>query len=191
MIVMKAKYILLCCALCLAVGTVAGFLAGRRTVERTETVRYAKETPVTGKIELLEPVKIEIPSLPVLLTRMDTVYVDRIAYTREVIDTAAIIADYELRQLYKTQLFDNQYGKLDLSLSTQYNRLGDLSYEFTPVTKIVYREKDWRPFVSVTYGSLGYIGAGGGLYYKYLGVSVQYVTDLKRNGICVGIYKAF
>jgi hypothetical protein len=188
---MKAKYILLYCALCLAIGTVAGFLAGRRTVERLETVRYVKETPVTGKIELLEPFKVEIPSLPVLLTRMDTVYVDRVVYTREVVDTAGIIADYELRRLYKTRLFDNQYGKLDLSLSAQYNRLGDLSYEFTPVTRIVYREKDWRPFVSVMYRSLGYIGAGGGLYYKSLGVSVQYVTDLKRNGVSVGIYKAF
>jgi hypothetical protein len=125
MIVMKAKYILLCCALCLAVGTVARFLAGRHVVERAETVRYVKEASVTGKIELIEPFRVEIPSLPVLLTRIDTVYVDRIAYTREVVDTAAIIADYELRRLYKTQLFDNQYGKLDLSLSTQYNQLGD------------------------------------------------------------------
>ncbi|MDR1114689.1 MAG: hypothetical protein LBL33_00770 [Tannerella sp.] len=158
---MKTKYILLCCALCLIIGTVAGFLTGRRTVERAESVRYVKETPVTGKIELLEPFRVEIPSLPVLLTRTDTVYVDRVAYTREVVDTAGIIADYELRRLYKTQLFDNQYGKLDLSLSTQYNRLEDLSYEFTPVTKIVYREKGWRPFVSVSYGSLGYIRAEG------------------------------
>jgi hypothetical protein len=188
---MKAKYIFLCCAVCLVIGSVAGFLAGRRTVERAETVRYVKESPVAGTIGTIEPVRVEIPALPVLLTRMDTVYVDRVAYTRAVVDTAGIIADYELRRLYKTQLFDNQYGKLDLSLSTQYNRLGDLSYEFTPVTKIVYRDKAWRPFVSVTYGSPGYIGAGAGLYYKSVGVSLQYVTDLKRNGISVSVYKAF
>jgi hypothetical protein len=188
---MKTKYILLCCAVCLVIGTVAGFFAGRRTVERAESVRYIKEMPVAGTIGTIEPVRVEIPSLPVLLTRIDTVYVDRIAYMREVVDTAGIIVDYELRRLYKTQLFDNQYGKLDLSLSAQYNRLGDLSYEFTPVTKVVYRDKAWRPFVSVTYGSMGYIGAGGGLYYKSVGVCLQYVTDLKRNGVCVSFYKAF
>jgi HK97 family phage major capsid protein len=35
-------------------------------------------------------------------------------YTREVVDTAAIIADYELKRSYAAQLFDNQYGKPDL-----------------------------------------------------------------------------
>jgi hypothetical protein len=166
---MKTKYILLCCTLCLVTGIIAGFLAGRRTIKQAESVKYVRETSVTGKIVSLEPVKVEIPSSPVLLTRIDTVYVDRIAYTRAVVDTVGIIADYELSRLYKTQLFDNQYGKLDLSLLTQYNRLEDLFYEFTPVTKIVYQEKAWRSFASITYGSLGYIGAGGGLYYKFVG----------------------
>jgi hypothetical protein len=188
---MKAKYILLCCVLCLVIGTVGGFLAGRRTVERAESVRYVKEMPVAGTIGTIEPVRVEIPALPVLLTRIDTVYVDRIAYTRAVVDTAGIIADYELRRLYETRLFANQYGKLDLSLSTQYNRLGNLSYEFTPVTKVVYQERAWKPFVSVTYGSPGYAGVGAGLYYKSVGVSLQYVTDLKRNGVSVSFYKAF
>jgi hypothetical protein len=112
-------------------------------------------------------------------------------YTREVVDTAAIIADYELKRSYVTQLFDNQYGKLDLALSTQYNRLGDLSWEFTPVTKVVYREKTWRPFLSVTYGSLGYVGGGAGIFYKSTGINIQYITDLKRNGFSISVVKSF
>jgi hypothetical protein len=186
---MKAKSIIIYCIICLASGIVTGFLAGRRTVE--QTVKYVAEKPFAGKVENIEPVKVEVPVSPVLPTRTDTVYLDNIVYTREVVDTAAIIADYELKRSYSKQLFDNQYGKLSLSLSTQYNRLGDLAYEFTPITQIVYRERTWRPFATASFSSLGYIGIGGGLYYKNIGVSVRYVTDFKKNGVDIGVYKVF
>jgi hypothetical protein len=143
---MKAKHILICCVTCLLTGIVTGFLAGRRTIEQPASIKYVEEKPVTGTIVPLEPVRVEVPAKPMLIMRTDTVYIDRVAYTREVVDTAAIIADYELKKMFETRLFDNQFGKLDLSLSTQYNRLGDLSYVFTPVTKTVYRERVWRPF---------------------------------------------
>jgi hypothetical protein len=188
---MKAKHILICCAVCLVTGLVIGFLAGRRTIEQPQSTKSIEEKPITGTITQLNPVRVEIPATPLLITRWDTVYVDRIAYTREVVDTAAIIADYELKRMYETRLFDNRFGKLDLSLSTQYNQLGDLSYVFTPVTRTVYREKVWRPFVSATYGSLGYIGAGGGIYYKSIGVSLQYTTNLQKNGFGISVYKVF
>jgi hypothetical protein len=110
---------------------------------------------------------------------------------REVVDTAAIIRDYELKRSYQTQLFDNQYGRLGVSLSMQYNRLGELSYEFIPVTRVLYRERVWRPFVFASYGSLGFIGLGGGLYYNSWGIGVQYVTDLKGNGFGVSVYRSF
>jgi hypothetical protein len=38
---------------------------------------------------------------------------------------------------------------------------------------------------------VGYIGAGGGLYYKSVGVSVQYTTNLQKNGLEVGVFKMF
>jgi hypothetical protein len=188
---MKAKHILLCCALCLVIGLITGFFAGRHTIEQPESVKYIAEKPVAGTVAPLKPVRVEIPAMPLLIMRTDTVYVDQVAYTREVVDTAAIIANYELKRFYETRLFDNQYGKLDLSLSTQYNQLGALSYVFTPITKTVYRERIWRPFVSATYGSLGYIGAGGGLYYKSVGVSVQYTTNLQKNGFEIEVFKMF
>jgi hypothetical protein len=124
-----------------------------------------------------------------VLGRWLTVYVDRVMYVREVVDTAAIIADYELKRSYVIPLFDNQYGKLDLSLSAQYNRLGVLSYEFMPVTKVVYREKTWRPFACLTYGSLGYVGGGAGIFDKSTGISIQYQTDFKKNGFGISVVK--
>jgi hypothetical protein len=154
-------------------------------------VRYVREATVAGTAGAPEPVRVEVPVSPVLPVRMDTVYVDRVMYTREAVDTAAIIADYELKRSYAVPLFDNQYGKLDLSLSTQYNRLGDLSYEFTPVTEVMYRERTWRPFASLTYGSFGYVGGGAGIFYKSTGIGIQYITDLKRNGFGITVVKLF
>ncbi|MDR1224057.1 MAG: hypothetical protein LBL07_14435, partial [Tannerella sp.] len=87
--------------------------------------------------------------------------------------------------------FDNQYGKLELSLSSQYNRIGEVSYEFIPVTKVLYRERVWMPFVFASYGSPGFIGAGGGVFYNSWGVSLQYLTDFKGNGFGIGVYRAF
>jgi hypothetical protein len=177
--------------LCLSVGLVAGFFAGRHTVEKGEKVTYIREASVTGVAGPLEPVSVEVPTSPALPVRTDTVYVDRVMYTREVVDTAAIIADYELKRSYTAQLFDNQYGKLSLSLSTQYNRLGNLSYEFTPVTKIIYRERAWRPFATATYNTLGYGSVGVGLSYKSIGIGFEYVTDFKRHGVGIAVNRFF
>jgi hypothetical protein len=178
-------------SVCLVAGSIAGFFAGRHTVEQPESVRYVRETPVTGTVERIEPIKIEIPPVPVLLTRTDTVYIDSIVYTREVVDTAAIIADYELKRSYAVPLFDNQYGRLNLSLSTQYNRLGSLSYEFTPLTKTVYREKIWRPFASASFSSFGYAGAGAGVFYRCIGIEYQLQTTGRHIGHGVEIKYLF
>jgi hypothetical protein len=186
---MKAKGIVVCCAVCLAAGLIGGFITGRKTIK--ETIKYVREEAVTGTIERIEPVRIDMPETSVLPSRIDTVFVDKVMYTREIVDTAAIIADYEIKRSYATQLFDNQYGKLNLSLSTQYNRLGNVSYEFIPVTKMVYRERVWRPFAMVSFSSLGTVGLGGGMFYKSAGLGVQYVTDFKRNGIGISVYRVF
>jgi hypothetical protein len=186
---MKVKSVVICCAVCLAAGLVGGFVAGRKTIK--ETVKYVREETVAGTIERVELIGVDVPEVPVLPVRVDTVFVDRVMYTREVVDTATIIADYVLRRSYATQLFDNQYGKLNVSLSAQYNRVGSVSYEFIPVTKTVYRDRVWRPFVVASFSSLGAVGLGGGMFYKSMGAGVQYVTDFKRNGIGISIYKAF
>jgi hypothetical protein len=185
----KAKGILICCTMCLFAGAVGGFMTGRRTIE--ETVKFVREETVNGTIEHIDPVRVDVPETPVLPGRIDTVFVDKVMYTREVVDTATIIADYVLKRSYATQLFDNQYGRLNLSLSAQYNRLGSVSYEFVPVTKVTYRERMWRPFVTASVSTLGSVGAGAGVFYKSAGAGAQYVTDFKRYGIEVNVYMLF
>ncbi|MDR0756465.1 MAG: hypothetical protein LBF85_01290, partial [Tannerella sp.] len=146
---------------------------------------------LTGSVELLEPVSVEIPALLALPVRTDTVYVDRVMYTREVVDTAAIIADYELKRSYAPVLFDDVYGRLALSLSVQYNRVSALSYEFTPVVKTVYRERVWQPFALLQYGAPGGAGVGGGMFYRRMGYYVMYATDLQRHGFGAGVMVRF
>jgi hypothetical protein len=186
----KAKNAVICCVVCLTAGIVIGFFAGRHTVSEEKTV-YVREASVSGVSAPLEPVSVETPSAPILPVRTDTVYLDHIVYIRTTVDTAAIIADYELKRSYTTRLFDNQHGTLDLSLSTQYNRLGALSYEFTPITKVVYRERAWRPFATATFNTLGYVGAGVGLSYKSTGIGLEYVTDFKKHGFGIVFHRLF
>jgi hypothetical protein len=112
-------------------------------------------------------------------------------YTREVVDTAAIIADYELKRSYVVPLFNNEYGKLNLSLSTQYNRVSTLSYDFSPVIKIVYRERTWQPFAMAQYSTLGGVAAGAGAFYRKTGFYLMYGSDFHRHGAGAGVMIRF
>ncbi|MDR1456167.1 MAG: hypothetical protein LBJ01_10985, partial [Tannerella sp.] len=71
-----------------------------------------------------------------------------------------------MKRSWAVPLFDSSAGKLNLSLSTQYNRLDALSYEFTPVFKTVYTEKRWLPFAMMQYSAVGGLGVGGGAFYR-------------------------
>jgi hypothetical protein len=177
--------------ICLVVGLAVGFLGGRAFWNEKETVKYVRGEAVRGTVGALEPVKIEIPNVQELPLRSDTVYMDKIRYIHSVVDTAAIILDYELKRSYVVPLFDNQYGKLDVSMSTQYNRISDLSYNYIPIQKVITRERLWIPFLSASYSTLNYAAVGGGMFYRDWGVQLQYVTDWKRNGFSVGLMRKF
>ena len=113
----------------------------------------------------------------------NTVYVDNVMYAYNVVDTAAIIADYELRRQYLVPLFDNQNGKLEISLSSQYNKLSDIQYTFVPIRTIQYIKvkQVWQPFVSTSYSTIGLWGIGGGVFYNNLGVEYQRQYSLQNN----------
>jgi hypothetical protein len=182
---------ILCGLLLLLTGAALGFLLARRWAPQPATVEYIREPPVAEAIAPPRPVKVETPSAPALPMRTDTVYVDRVMHVTLRVDTAAIIADYELRRSYVTPLFDNQYGKLTLSLSTQYNRLDALSYEFIPVTKTVYTEKTWQPFVLAQYSTLGAAALGAGTFYRKTAYYIMYTTDFRRQALAAGMMVRF
>lgn len=181
----------LCGLLLLLTGCVLGFLAGRHLARQAAGIEYVQEPPIAAVIEIPEPVKIELPPLPALPMRTDTIYIDRVMQIERSVDTAAIIRDYELKRSYVVPLFDNPYGKLAVSLSTQYNRLEALSYEFIPVTKTIYLEKTWQPFAMIQYGTLSGAAIGGGTFYRKTGYYIMYSSDFRRHSLTAGIIVRF
>jgi hypothetical protein len=172
-------------------GAALGFFAARCSAPQPSTVEYIREPAITETVELPEPIKVEAPAAPSLPMRTDTVYIDRIMHISRQVDTAAIIADYELKRSYVAPLFDSQYGKLTLSLSTQYNRLESLSYEFIPITKVIYAEKTWQPFALIQYSALGGAAIGAGTFYRKTAYYIMYSTDFHRHALGAGMMVRF
>lgn len=170
-----------------------GFVTGRQTVNVKESTEYVKGETVKGSVYSPNLVKVETPRNPQLPTVPVVTYIDGKEYEYYKVDTAAIIAEYEKKRYYKELLFDNNYGKLELNLTTQYNSLTGLDYSFTPITtvKTIERKRVWMPFVSASYSSLNYAGFGGGIFYHDIGLNVRYVTDFSRKGIDVGLMYKF
>ena len=175
------------CVLCLVIG----FFAGRKTIDTKEMVRYVQGETITGSVDLPQPVE-SIPENPTLPMKSDTI----IEYVVQVVDTAAIIADYIIRREYTPILFDNPtIGKLSLSTTVQYNKIIGLNYEFIPIVKEITRYKVhvWQPYVSGYGNTFGQIGLGLGLFRYNVGVEAMYLRDLKnqQTGYGVGIKYKF
>lgn len=159
-----------------------GFVVGRKSVRITENIRYVKGETITDTIakEILVPYQVEVPSKPVYIYKTDTLN----NLIVEKIDTAKILADWVLNRTYNVTLFDNNdKGKLAIKADVQYNQLSDLNYTYTPITKVVTKQKQDRlqPFASVSYSTLDYVGVGAGLFYRNWGLEYQYQTDITRN----------
>lgn len=161
---------------------VAGFFVGRcKTITKTE---YIPGKTVTNTVVVDKPYSSVIPDIPSLPIKPDTVELEGKPYkVYMVVDTAAIIANYIKENKYKKELFDNNDGKLELDLSVQYNTLGDIDYTFTPMTKVITRERVIIPYIEVSYSTIGYVGVGGGVYYHNVGVGAKYITNFTDKGI--------
>lgn len=177
-------------------GLLIGYLGCGLTTKTVEETKYIKGDAVSGavNVEQLSPIKEETPENTVL-----PVKVVEDAKTKaqiQIVDTAAIIAEYEKKRTYNTILFDDKkLGKLELYPTVQYNKLSGMDYNFTPVIqqKIIYKEKIFQPFVSGSYSTLNYIGIGGGVFYHNLGLEYQYQKSLgnQSNGHLFGLKYKF
>lgn len=136
------------------------------------------------QLKLIKEESVDNPVLP--LKRIEIRYRDtgrtETKYIYQVVDTAAIIADYVLKRTYDIIAFDDMdKGKLRLFPVIQYNKLEEINYEFTPVRRTsIYKEKVWQPFISGSYSTLDIVGFGGGLFYHKLGFEYQYQIDYKN-----------
>ena len=175
------------------IALVIGFFIGRSNTPTKEVIKYVKGETVYDSIQIPYPVSVIVPTKPVLPVKPDTIIIDSVEYKFLKVDTSAIIVEYISRKIYRPILFDNKDGKIVLNLAVQYNKLDGIGYEFTPIhketTKII--ERTFTPFINVSYNSFGYIGAGGGVYYKNIGVGARYITDFNKKGLEITGYIKF
>lgn len=166
---------------------VIGFFIGRGNTTTKEVIKYVKGKTITKEVKVNVPVNVYIPAKPTLPTKPDTIWKDgKPIYIALKVDTAKIISEYINRKTYNPILFDDkENGKLSLGLVVQYNKLDSIGYEFTSIHKetTITKERVFTPFINASYNSFGYIGVGGGMYYRNIGVGAKYITDFNNKGL--------
>lgn len=177
------------------IACIASFFLGRLTIKDKEIVKYVKGETVVKTIEVPKYIYETIPSKPVFKTKTDTLYVNEKEVIVQTVDTQAIIRDYIAEREYRFNVFDNEYGKMDIDQTIQYNELRRFDYSFTPNQKVITKEtkKIIVPFVSASYNTFNTIGIGGGIFYHNIGIEYQYMRDVKYgiDGHGVGIKVKF
>lgn len=164
-----------------AVGFIFGFLINYS--EETIQIKEVKGDPIKEVVYLPSPTvkegKLDIASLPKYVFK-EIIKLDTVANTLKV-DTLAILRDYTAIKHYTYTLFDNEYGKLDLSQRTQYNSLVHTDYTYTPIKRVESRVKRWQILVGAGANSIGYAGLNGGFIYRNIGVIGGYRYNFSEN----------
>jgi len=164
------------------IACVVSFFAGRSTKQK-ETVKFVKGETVYRTVEVPKFITSTIPATVFLPTKKDTFYVDREKIIVQIVDTAKIIDNYVSERKYAFNVFDDENGKLDVDQTIQYNELQKFNYSFTPVQKVITREKERIivPFASASYNTFGITGAGVGVFYKNVGVEYKYLYNMNNR----------
>jgi len=172
------------CILVAVVALVVGFFAGRGKTTTTTTIEYVKGETIHDSVPKPYPVINYTPQNPILPTKPDTIKINNTEYHVLKVDTAQIIKNYIVKHNYTITAFDNKNGKLIIKPVVQYNELQSIPYEFTPITQVntIMQERLFTPFVVVSYNSLGFVGVGGGVFIKNVGVGAKYITDFEKKG---------
>lgn len=157
----------------------SGFFLGRKKSIIKEVVKYEKSKPVIGDIQvssshLKKEINLTVADLPryyfipYTVTERDTVMV---------LDTARVLTEHLKYREYNNTLFNsNELGKLDITTKIQFNELVGMSYNYTPIQKVITKtvEKKFQPFVSVNYSTIDIGGLGGGFFIGKIGVEYIY-----------------
>jgi hypothetical protein len=160
----------------------AGFYLGRRSVDVTETttVEYHDLPTISVSVSAPAPLRFTVPEAPQWLYFTDTVT------RQQVIDTAAILADWALRREYAARLIDDTTGTVDYSAIVQYNRLQNISLDYTPIQRTVTTTKiiqqRFTPFVLFGANTAGFGQVEGGVLFRQWGATVEVGSDFSgRN----------
>jgi hypothetical protein len=177
---MKLQYkIILVLIACLA-----SFFAGRLTTKQKDTVKFVKGETIYRTIEVPKFIKSTIPTAVFLPVKKDTLFIDKEKIVIQTVDTAKIIENYIAERKYAFNVFDDENGKLDIDQTIQYNELQKFNYSFTPMQKVITQQKErvLIPFASASYNSFNIAGAGGGVFYKNVGIEYKYLYNVNNHG---------
>lgn len=129
-------------------------------------------------------------------------YTDTIVLYKE--DTTKIMADWATKRDYEQQLFDiDTVGKLTIKTFTQYNRLGNIEYTYTPINKkettTVFIERKFLPYIGIGLSTFPSYDAEIGLFYrKSFGFSIEgnyypkpLTDDMLKYSIGMKVLKMF
>jgi hypothetical protein len=163
----------------------AGFYLGRRSVEVTEIITVEYQSLPTISVSVApEQLRFAVPELPQFIWRTDTVT------RRQIIDTAAILADWALRREYGNRLINDTTGTVDYFATVQYNRLQNITLDYTPIQRTVTTTKvikeRWAPFLFVGGNSAGYATVEGGIFIGKYGFSAELGQNVFRNERYIG-----
>ena len=170
----------------IVVSLAAGFYLGRRSVTVTETtvVEYFDMPPVHVSIESPEPIWFTVPELPQWLYFTDTII------RQQVIDTAAIVADWILRREYGGRLINDTTGTIDYFAIVQYNRLQNIALDYTLVQRTVTTTKTiqprFTPFVLVGGNTAGFGQLETGVLFSRWGGAIELGTDFNGHNYIGG-----
>ena len=186
---MKTKH---CILILIAFGALCFFL-GRSTRTTKETVKYVKGETVHDSIPVPYPVKEYIPSDPELIYRERIVYRDTGKTVIREVDSLAILKDWITEREYYFNVYDDEYGVMDVNQVIQYNRLQKFRYTHTPIQKVITKHKEplFTPFISGSYNTFGTAGVGGGIFYHDIGVEYNYLINDGETGHMVGLKVKF
>ena len=182
---MKRKPKIILRLLLAAILLFCGFLIGRKVtpVKIVEKIEYKDAEPIHDTVDRPVPVEVQKPiDVKNIIAQAvkDGVYQELfpekivevekpILMTSE--DTLKIVIDWATKREYNEVLFDNDtLGTFKLKTSVQYNRLGDLIYDFQPkqkvVTKTVYTQRKYIPYIGAGVSTFPAASAEFGMFFN-------------------------
>lgn len=179
------KYIVLSFVLGLALGFILN--KGKYQVVVKEVKGDTIKEVVHVPSPTIQESKLSLPKLPYYVFK-EIVRVDTITQIAKV-DTLAILRDYTAIKTYSYTLFNNEYGKLTLDQSTQYNSLVSTSYHYEPIKRVESFQKKWQILIGAGYSTNNYVGPSAGVIYKNIGIvgGYKYSFSEQKNILDFGI----
>lgn len=176
---------------------ILGYYEGKDSVEPIIKTEFIQSSPVSGLIKDPEPMIVDIPEIPWLITFKDTIRTSDTTYIIQPVDSLEILKDYLTKRTYNLNIFNiDTVGTCDITAITYRNRLELLGYNFVPINKVItntYNKPKYQLFLGGGFGTNNMASGQLGLFFNNnWGLSYQYLYDINNkksfNGINV-LYK--